>query len=47
MTDDDDKDAGTPSEDDRDIPPLSDTENPLADPDASEDERREWVPPIP
>jgi hypothetical protein len=44
---DDDKDADAPSDDDSDVPPLIDTENPLADSDAGEEERREWVPPIP
>ena len=43
----DDENAGADGDDDRDVPPLSDTENPLADPDASDEERREWVPPIP
>ncbi len=46
MTD-DDEDAGAERDDEQDIPPLSDTENPLADPDASDEERREWIPPIP
>ena len=47
MTDDDENAGAADGDDDRDVPPLSDTENPLADLDASEEERREWVPPNP
>jgi hypothetical protein len=44
---DDERTEDEPWGDGPDVPPLSDTENPLADDDASEEERGDWLPPVP